>query len=112
METVMKGRPAKVLGPGDVRRILYATRRHRYAERDYLIVLLSVKAGLRAGEIAALTWSMVTDPAGDVSWFIDLPAGAAKKGSGRRIPLHSSLRRALEDLRRCTLRPHGPVILS
>ena len=28
------------------------------------MVLLSVKAGLRAGEIASLTWGMVTDPVG------------------------------------------------
>jgi integrase len=37
----------------------------RYPARNRLIVLLSVKAGLRAGEIAKLTWEMLVDPEGD-----------------------------------------------
>jgi hypothetical protein len=37
-----------------------------------VIVLLSAKAGLRAGEIAALTWDMVLDPQGQVGSVIEL----------------------------------------
>jgi site-specific recombinase XerD len=33
--------------------------------RDRVMVLLSFKAGLRAKEIAELTWSMVTDASGE-----------------------------------------------
>ena len=39
---------------------------HRYPERDRVMVLLSVKADLRAKEIAMVTWGMVTDAEGNV----------------------------------------------
>jgi integrase/recombinase XerD len=75
------------------------------------MVLLSAKAGLRAGEIAHLTWEMVTDPTGAVGTTIELPDHAAKKGSGRKVPLHADLRRALTKLRAVT-HETGPVIVS
>ena len=37
-----------------------------------MIVLLSVKAGLRAGEIAGLTWDMVLEPTGTVGTAIEV----------------------------------------
>jgi integrase/recombinase XerD len=37
-----------------------------------VLVLLSVKAGLRAGEIANLTWPMVVDPADEVGRSMEL----------------------------------------
>jgi hypothetical protein len=40
----------------------------------------SVKAGLRAGEIANLTWDMVLDPRAEVGTVIELHDDAAKKG--------------------------------
>lgn len=95
----MRGQPAKVLGGGDVHRTLAAARRRRYPDRNRVIVLLSVKAGLRACEIARLTWPMVSDARGRIGTVIELPAKAAKNGSGRRIPIHSDLRRALAKLR-------------
>jgi integrase len=51
----MRGQPAKILGGGEVRRVLGAARRRRYPDRNRVMVLLSVKAGLRACEIARLT---------------------------------------------------------
>src|SRR5213075_2811156 len=72
---------------------------------------LSAKAGLRAGEIAHLTWEMVTDPAGAVATSLQLPDQAAKKGSGRVVPLHEDLRLALTELRAVT-QAAGPVIVS
>src|SRR5467141_5425121 len=50
------------------------------------------KAGLRAGEIANLTWDMVVGPNGEISTAIELRDRAAKKRSGRLIPLHKDLR--------------------
>jgi hypothetical protein len=41
--------------------------------------LLSAKAGLRAGEIANLTWAMVLGPTGQISGSIELHDTAAKK---------------------------------
>jgi integrase len=108
----MKGRPAKVLADADVRRVLTKIKLKRHVRRDRVIMLLSVKAGLRAGEIAKLTWSMVGGARGDVGQFLELPASVAKKGSGRRIPLHPDLRAELRALKRAADRPNSPVVQS
>ena len=99
----MDGQPAKILGGGEVRRVLAAARQRRYPDRNRVMVLLSVKAGLRACEIGRLTWPMVTSAGGKIGTTLELPAKAAKKGSGRRIPIHADLRRALEQLRKSSL---------
>jgi integrase len=49
---------------------------------------------LRAGEIANLTWDMVVDATGQIGGVIELRDHAAKKGSGRVIPMHRDLRAA------------------
>src|SRR5262245_19179879 len=98
----MPGKQAKTLSPQQVRAALRRARRGRYPARDRVMVLLSVKAGLRAGEIAKLAWSMVLDADGGLSDRIELHDSAAKKRSGRTIPLHRDLRRALQQLRRLT----------
>jgi len=58
-----------------------------------------------------MTWGMVTDPTGAIGTTIELPDHAAKKGSGRKVPLHGDLRRALTELRAVT-QGTGPVIAS
>ena len=63
--------------------------------RNTVMVLLSAKAGLRAGEIANLTWDMVVDANGQISGLIELADAAAKKCSGRSIPVHPDLAAAL-----------------
>lgn len=113
----MIGQPAKVLRATDVRRAISLVARGRHGTRNKTMILLSVKAGLRAGEIARLTWAMVTDAQGDIGKFIELPGSIAKYGSGRRLPLHSDLRRALALLRRGSegkgeINLHTPVIRS
>jgi integrase len=112
----MRGQPAKILGGGEVRRVLGVARRRRYPDRNRVMVLLSVKAGLRACEIARLTWPMVTDARGHIGTVLELPAKAAKKGGGRRIPIHADLRRALVTLRKLSVAEGGvrtpAVILS
>ena len=55
-------------------------------------MLLSVKAGLRAAEIANLTWDMVVDPTGEIATTLELQDRVAKKRSGRVIPIHPELR--------------------
>jgi hypothetical protein len=60
--------------------------------------MLSVKAGLRAAEIANLNWDMVLNPIGGISSSLELWDTAAKMGHGRIIPLHSDLREALAAL--------------
>jgi hypothetical protein len=53
------------------------------------MVLLSVKAGLRAREVANLTWPMVLDPCGDISPVIELRDEAAKKKNAIMTELFS-----------------------
>lgn len=107
----MAGKQAKTLSRRQVLAALRRAGRGRYPQRDRVMILLSVKAGLRAGEIAKLTWPMVLDADGRLADRIELHDGAAKKGSGRTIPLHPDLRRALLKLRRCR-EGEGAVIRS
>src|SRR3954464_1526643 len=107
----MAGKQAKTLSADHIDDLLFFAERSRHPLRNRLIVLLSVKAGLRAAEIAKLTWDMVLDPSGEVGSTIELQDKIAKKRSGRSIPLHADLREALVERRqRCDGR--GPVIRS
>lgn len=108
----MAGKQAKLLSARDVAYVLDALGHHRHHLRDKVMFLLSLKAGLRAGEIAALTWAMVCDAQGDVSATIELQDWAAKKGSGRTIPINPDLRIALEEWRACTPSASGAVVRS
>jgi integrase/recombinase XerD len=98
----MAGKQAKTLSRQQVVAALRHARRGRYPQRDRVMILLSVKAGLRAGEIAKLTWTMLLDADGRLAAHIELHDRAAKKRSGRTIPLHPDLRRELLRLRRQT----------
>jgi integrase/recombinase XerD len=61
--------------------------------------LLSMKAGLRAKEMASLPWAMVTDAQGQIADAIQVPNRASKgKTGGRTIPLHPDLATALGAL--------------
>ena len=94
----MRGKQAKILSDNNLEDLLLFAETSRHPLRNKVIVLLSAKAGLRAGEIAHLTWAMVTDPTGAIGTALELPDHAAKKGSGRVIPLHEDLRTALADV--------------
>jgi integrase len=96
----MAGRQAKLLTKQQLRIALRRVTRNRYAERDRVALLLSVKAGLRAGEIAKLSWSMVLASDGCIADRIELHDLAAKKRSGRTVPMHPEIRKALVRLRR------------
>jgi integrase len=107
----MPGKQAKILSAEQIKSLLVFASATRNPDRDKLIVLLSVKAGLRAGEIAKLTWDMVVGPTGETGHVIELRDWAAKKNSGRLIPIHPSLRTALAAWRRMTS-GSGPIIRS
>jgi integrase len=91
----MPGKRAKILATTDVGDLLTFATCTRNPLRNIVMVLLSAKAGLRAGEIANLTWDMVLDATGRISGLIELADAAAKKCSGRSIPLHPGLAAAL-----------------
>jgi integrase len=95
------GKQAKVLSEGQIKATLGAVAGRRYPERDRVMVLLSVRAGLRAKEIALATWGMVTDAEGSVGDALHLVNGASKgKKGGRTVPLNKELRAALIALKR------------
>jgi integrase/recombinase XerD len=99
------GKQAKTLTKAQTDALLGHVGRTRNRARNRAIVLLSVKAGLRAKEIANLTWAMVTEPDGTIGMAIHLQDKASKGRSGRIIPLNRELRGALTDLR--TSLPRG-----
>ena len=99
----MPGRQAKILSPADVNDLLLFASCTRNPLRNRVLVLLSTKAGLRAGEIASLTWDMVLGPTGQISTVIELRDSAAKKGGGRCLPIHPDLRIALIEWRKASL---------
>lgn len=98
----MSGKQAKTLTAQQLKQALSAARKTRYPTRDRAMLLLSAKAGLRAAEIAGLTWSMILDASGRLNDEIALADYIAKKGSGRTIPIHPLLRATLIRLRRGT----------
>jgi integrase len=107
----MAGKQAKTLSTDHIDDLLFFAERSRHPLRNRLIVLLSVKAGLRAAEIAKLSWDMVKDASGEVGSALELQDKIAKKGSGRSIPLHPDIRKALIEARQLC-RGQGPVIRS
>jgi integrase len=107
----MSGKPAKILSDDQLDELLLFASLSRYPTRNRLIVLQSVKAGLRAAEIANLSWDMVIDPTGAVGVVLELRDWAAKKNRGRKIPIHSELKAALVDWQ-TDHSLSGPVIAS
>src|SRR5437660_1577975 len=76
------GKQAKMLTPKQETAVLTYLQTLRYPVRDRVMFLLSIKAGLRAKEIACLTWAMVTDSDGQVAEALALP-NTASTGRGR-----------------------------
>ena len=78
------GKQAKVVKRNEVAKLLDHVSRSRHPERDRVIVLLSFKGGLRAKEIAELTWSMVTDTSGEIGDVIEFLARFDRCGIDRQ----------------------------
>src|SRR5215510_11175774 len=94
-----QSKQAKMLTPKQEIAVLTYLQTRRYPARDRVMFLLSLKAGLRAKEIARLTWGMVTDADGHVAEVLALPNRASKgRRGGRLTPLNHLLRAALVEL--------------
>ena len=89
---------AKVLNKNQINAVLNYLSHGRNSKRNVVMFLLSVNAGLRAKEIAALQWQMLTDADGNISSEIRLTNEASKGNSGRVIPISQRLRGRLENL--------------
>lgn len=109
----MRRQPAKVLEPNDVCRLLAHVAGLRHAHRNEVIVLLSFNAGLRACEIAGVTWPMVLTTDLKVGDSLAVCQGIAKHGTNRTIPLSPQLKSALRRLHRAEGGPrNGPIVRS
>ena len=78
----MQGKQAKIVSPTQERAILGYLATTRYPARDRVMFLFSMKAGLRAKEMASLTWAMVTDATGQVAEVLHVPNRASKGKTG------------------------------
>jgi integrase/recombinase XerD len=100
---MLLGKQAKILSKGQAESILGYLTKTRRPQRNRLIFLLSAKAGLRAKEIAPLTWWMTNDSQGEIGRVMCLQDWASKGKSGRMIPISDELRTALNRVS-----PDGP----
>ena len=96
----MAGKQAKTLLTHHIDDLVFFAERSRRPLRNRLIVLLSVKAGLRAAEIAKLSWDMVLGASGEVGAAIELQDKIAKKRGGAmtQMSIVFWFRRAYEAL--------------
>jgi integrase len=112
----MQGTQAKIVSPIQERAMLGSLATTRSPARDQVMLLLSMKAGLRAKAMASLTWAMVTDAQGHVAEVLHVPNRARKgKTGGRTIPLHPDLQAALVVLptvREDMATPERPILCS
>jgi integrase len=82
--------------PGEVEQVIDAARNRggRYGHRDYTLLLLMYRHGLRAAEVAALRWDQVDLPSGT------LHVARVKQGIPTTHPLRGPELRALRRLQR------------
>ena len=93
------GKQAKTLSKQQIDIISDYLLSKRNGIRNLAIFLLSVKAGLRAKEIASLRWCMILTSDGTLAEEIHLTNDASKgSGGGRVIPLNKTLKEALVNL--------------
>lgn len=98
------GKQAKIITDAQQKVILALLDARKHASRNVVMFLLSVDAGLRSKEIAALEWGMLTDAAGSLTDAIRLQDKAAKGASGGVVFMSRRLRRALAN------HAHGKVL--
>ena len=89
------GKQSKVLSDKQVEIVLSYILNRRNSSRNKVVFLLSVKSGLRAKEIADITWAMVCNSHGEIGDTINLTNNASKGNSGRIVPINKFLKIAL-----------------
>lgn len=106
---------AKILTKPQTEAVLSYLNSTRYPLRNRVIFLLSMKAGLRAKEIASLRWEMLTDAEGQLSDSISLTDKASKGRGGRFIPINKDLKLEIKALKKEAdkhVRPSPYVVTS
>jgi len=92
------GKQAKILTKQQQNAVLMHLKTTRNPLRNKVIFLLSLKAGLRAKEIASLTWGMITHSDGTIAYKISLENKASKGKSGGMVWFNRDLRDAIVEL--------------
>jgi integrase/recombinase XerD len=87
---------ARVLTDAEFKRLLAVVAQMKHAGRNRLALMLSHLAGLRVGEIAALTQCDVFESDGKVREQLRLSAEITKGGHARVVFLNDKLRREIE----------------
>jgi integrase/recombinase XerD len=105
---------ASVLTDSDIRRVFRIVETTRHAERNRLAFILSIYAGMRIGEIAALTVRDVATAQGEVRREIKLSSEQTKGSKGRTVILSERVRREIAaQLKNRLRRPdYAPLIAS
>jgi integrase/recombinase XerD len=107
---------AKVLNDGEMKRLLAVIAQRKHAARDRAALMLSFYAGLRVGEIAALTMGDVLDAQGRIRDRILLRAEITKGGQARVVfpsdRLHQELQRYVDGMHPARRASGAPLLLT
>ena len=86
---------AHILTEREIKRVLAHIAERPFAERNRAMFQLSIYAGMRVGEIAALQWGDVFTPDGKVREQIQLTAAQTKGHTARTVLLNAQVQREL-----------------
>lgn len=103
---------ARVLTQAEIKRVLVYCNGTKHPIRNRLAVMLSHYAGLRVGEIAALTWDQLVDANGDVRQQFYLEAQTTKSNEARLVYVNAKLATELTAAQNLIKSTNGPVIRS
>src|ERR1700730_18138483 len=102
---------ASVLTDSDIRRVLRIIETTRHAERNRVAFVLSIYAGMRIGEIAALTIGDVATTQSEVRREIKLGAHQTKGSKGRTVVLSDRIQREIAVHLKNRIHCHGDTPL-
>jgi integrase/recombinase XerD len=105
---------ASVLNDNEIRRVFRIVETTRYSSRNRLVFVLSFYAGLRVGEIAALTIGDAATPDGEPRREIKLAPHQTKGSRGRTVVLSNRVRSEIGAYlkQRWISAPNAPLIAS
>ena len=106
------GKQAKTLTEAQEKAVLGFLADGRQAQRNRVMFLLSVDAGLRSKEIASVTWEMVTDATGALTDEIRLEDTASKGKSGGVVFISKRLGAELAAFADTQIEMTGTIIKS
>ena len=110
LEAPMK--QARVLTQAEIKRVLTYCNGTKHPIRNRLAVMLSHYAGLRVGEIAALTWDQLVDANGEIRNQFYLEAKTTKSNEARLVHVNAKLAAELMAAQKFVGLHNGPVIRS